>query len=401
MSVQVLVVDQNPVIQTAIENILAPYRLEVISVRDALSGLDLAYKTVPAVILSEFNPEGLMIHSFCARIRQKAAIANVPIYILLQKTDAVDEAKLKQSGVTGVIPKPVDPIRLLEIMKPFMPAQAAVSSAPDATVFEVVAEPDVTVFSDSTVVEAMSDASPLEPPEVPLYAQNGGVPGGMDDDSATQLQYGGDSLGLDQTAFDSALLDQTVLEPSAPSSDLMDLSSAGTPFSEVISSTPSDDQDFGAETTIMDNSKVLDLSSLSDNSEKTLFAPEPPQVEQDFGYDRTVVENAKGLDLSSLSSDSEKTLFAPEPPPAPVSSQNGQHLTSGVSLKESEAISDAARDIIEKVAWEVVPHLTEQALKSNALSTMIEKILWEVLPHVAQKHIQDAIQKLTEEEKLT
>ncbi|HXN05852.1 MAG TPA: response regulator [Nitrospiria bacterium] len=363
MSVQVLVVDQNPVIQTAIENILAPYHLEVISVRDALSGLDLAYKTVPAVILSEFNPEGLMIHSFCARIRQKAAIADVPIYILLQKSDAADEAKLKQSGVTGVIPKPVDPIRLLEIMKPFMPAPVAASPMPDATVFEIEAEPDATDFLDSTVVEAMSEADSLEPPEVPLYALNSGVPGGMDDDSATQVQYGEDPLGLDQTAFDSSLLDQTVLEPSAPPADLMDLSSAGTPFSEVISSTPSNDQDFGAETTIMDNTK--------------------------------------GLDLSSLSGDSEKTRFAPEPPPAPVSSQNGKHLTSGVSLEESEAISDAAREIIEKVAWEVVPHLTEQALKSNALSTMIEKILWEVLPHVAQKQIQDAIQKLTEEEKLT
>jgi len=66
MPAQVLVVDQNPVIQATIENTLSPQNCEVTSVRDALSGLDLAYKIKPDVMIADLRMEGLMVYSFCA-----------------------------------------------------------------------------------------------------------------------------------------------------------------------------------------------------------------------------------------------------------------------------------------------------------------------------------------------
>lgn len=64
-------------------------------------------------------------------------------------------------------------------------------------------------------------------------------------------------------------------------------------------------------------------------------------------------------------------------------------------------ISNAAEKIIEKIAWEVVPFLAEQAIKKEMIATMIEKVIWEVLPPIAEQSVKAAIKKMNEEADLS
>ncbi|MHB8482826.1 MAG: response regulator [Nitrospiria bacterium] len=359
MSAQILVVDQNPVIQTTIENTLSAQKYEVTCVRDALSGLDLAYKIKPDLIIADMRMEGLMIYSFCARIRQKAFLSHIPIFLLIQQNDVYDEAKLRQSGVVGFIKKPIDGQILNESLRPYL--ERFSENIPD---------------------------TPLSPlPENPVKT-NG-------------IEKTEDTLDHDQMVFERTVMDAVKTEePSLPAEDTVRIedllgwpADEVSPFSEVISSPASD------ETQISGFSQVMEQSPLTETSLTTSSA-------------ETVMDTLKGdmgvsteFDVTKTKIDSPALVEKPIRKPEEILSQNGKlnlHTAPSPSIPVSsggikEDVTKAAQEIIEKVAWEVVPHLTEQVLKKEAIAAMIEKVIWDVVPSIAEKSIREAIKKITEE----
>ncbi len=333
MPVQILVVDQNPVVQTTIEKTLIAQNFEVTCVRDALSGLDLAYKIKPDLIIADMRMEGLMIYSFCARIRQKAFLSHIPILLLVQQNDAYDEAKLRQSGVVGFLKKPFNEKELKESLKPYLAR-----------------------FSDH-----FSDAALSPPLESPVKSE--------------MIEKPEEAFDLDQTVFEKTVMspdktntEQSPVEDAVDIEDLLGWSADEvSPFSEVISS-PAPEESAPSDTAMNPFSADTRLDSLRGTSRIT-------------------------TDFEATITNFEKPAFIEEPV------KNFEEVSS-MSIpsggKEAD-ITKITRETIEKVAWEVVPHLTEQALKKEAFAAMVEKVVWEVVPFVVEKSIKEAIKKITEE----
>jgi CheY-like chemotaxis protein len=393
MPAQVLVVDQNPLVQTTIENTLHPQKLEVTSVRDALSGLDLAYKIKPDLIIADLRMEGLMIYSFCARIRQKPYLANIPIFLLVQQNDTFDEGKLRQSGVVGYIQKPVDPDKLNEILSPYLARfSSPASDYPLKRDFETPSQESASV----NLIEEIK-----ETPVSSGFTLDLDNPGTMDE--------------VDERTFvEQASLPPASLEETVKIEDILGWSQDEvSPFSEVISSPSSEETQMAGLTQMMEESLLPDATVVSSPSE-TIFDPgnttldtvfiedpvkkmaPPPEKKPLLLPAAAPVPTYGSLARNDLSATEPKTGIAEK-----ITSQNGKPAPSenaAVSIPDSlpADVSLAARDIIEKVVWEVVPHLTEQALKKEALAAMIEKVLWEVVPHIAEQSVKEAIRKITE-----
>ncbi|MBI1819943.1 MAG: response regulator [Nitrospirae bacterium] len=372
MPAQVLVVDHNPLVQTTIENALHPQKLEVTSVRDALSGLDLAYKIRPDLIIADLRMEGLMIYSFCARIRQKPYLANIPIFLLVQQNDTFDEGKLRQSGVVGYIQKPVDPDKLNEILSPYLARFSSPAS-----------DYPLTPSRESASVNLIEEMK--ETPVSSGFTLDLDNPETMDD--------------VDERTFvEQASIPPASLEETVKIEDILGWSQDEvSPFSEVISSPSSEETQMTGLTRMMEESPLPDATFVSSPS-GTIFDP-----------GNTTLDTVNPLPLPAVPETSEE-IASQNGKPAPsenvaVSVPDSLPVFGSVADKSFRAsdpqvgpadVSLAARDMIEKVVWEVVPHLAEQALKKEALAAMIEKVLWEVVPHIAEQSVKEAIRKITE-----
>lgn len=396
MPAQVLVVDQNPLVQTTIENSLNSQNCEVTSVRDALSGLDLAYKIKPDLMIADLRMEGLMVYSFCARVKQKSFLSNIPIFLLVQQNDVYDEKRLRQSGVVGFIQKPVDTVKLMELVSSYLPQLSIAPLAPSSSV-SVPSAPAVQIDAKGAVPASGNSGS------------------------------GGEEFNMDSTLFDKTMTEtkgKTTFskpEETVKIDDLMDWAQPEvSPFSEVISSPPDVDPEA---TQFVDTTQLMGESAPSS-------APLPPEDFSEVTQFADVTQMAQSTSLNANEKPEENFIsdFMNEPvqepagrvspeatkaaiaPPAIESlseiketagspSANGRSsLPVSMPLGDNLQITKAAEEIIEKVAWEVVPHLAEQALRTEMLSTIIEKIIWEVLPPIAEQMVKDAIQKISEEQ---
>ncbi|MBI3594787.1 MAG: response regulator [Nitrospirae bacterium] len=396
MPAQVLVVDQNPLVQTTIENCLNSQNCEVTSVRDALSGLDLAYKIKPDLMIADLRMEGLMVYSFCARVKQKPFLSHIPIFLLVQQSDVFDEARLRQSGVVGFIQKPVDPQRLKETLGSYL-AQGTLASVPESP----------------SIPGAQSRVS-----ETTRTEMNGRAP--YSENLAEEVQ----PVGTDNTLYDRTMADSKVthslIQPdeTIKIDDLMDWAQPEvSPFSEVMSAVPLEDS--SEATQFADATQVLD-----ENLKESLYSPEDFSEVTQFA-DVTALtgnSNEKSQLSRSLRPEEERAeVRNPDPnqvrksvtetrEPTQSSSVNGKSAPPDMSLsKKPESvmqgdkidISNAAEKIIEKIAWEVVPFLAEQAIKKEMIATMIEKVIWEVLPPIAEQSVKAAIKKMNEEADLS
>jgi CheY-like chemotaxis protein len=387
MPSHVLVVDQNPLVQTTIENSLNSGNCEVTSVRDALSGLDLAYKIKPDLMIADLRMEGLMVYSFCARVKQKAFLSHIPIFLLVQQNDVFDEARLRQSGVVGFIQKPVDPAKLKESVRTFLTPKAE----------SLAVEPSPVPVPGSFEAELGADA-----------AGNGNRNGQPFDRTAVEAQTppkGADSP-RDETIKINDLMEWAQPEVS--------------PFSEVISGATAglnDEVTQFADTTVQgsglpsgSHSLPEDLSEVTQLAEPAQFPMESNGKKNDDFLadllhepepDLTSTESVHRPSTDSLREESSvltdetrsKSIPLAAEPPA-----DGNPASPSALAGLSPEMSAATREIIEKVAWEVVPYLTEQAIKNKLISDMIEKVIWEILPPLAEQSVKAAIKKISEDQ---
>lgn len=71
---------------------------------------------------------------------------------------------------------------------------------------------------------------------------------------------------------------------------------------------------------------------------------------------------------------------------------------NGSTSRSSETVAgmatDAAREAVEKVAWDVVPGLAKESLE-RVVKEVVERIVWDVVPQIAEAAIKKEIERLT------
>ncbi len=120
----------------------------------------------------------------------------------------------------------------------------------------------------------------------------------------------------------------------------------------------------------------------------------------------TPISSAEPLEpVLKLSSQTSSQVPSPENSPDPV-----LHPAVGPEKEGSmdSAVDDASRRVIEEIAWEVVPSLTETLLKDRVQETatkmvqemvhrigqeIVEKVAWEVIPPLAEHAVKKEVEK--------
>ncbi len=172
----------------------------------------------------------------------------------------------------------------------------------------------------------------------------------------------------------------------SPFSELSQDRSVGFDFSLPVSDSPSD---------ALDTTEFLDRNELTPTDQPTPAG----NAEQAFpdipnGALTPEIDAAEPLFAPSSAHPTE----AQQPPPAPAPRPQIAAGRDGSTLPPQSTVEgitkDVTREIVEKVAWEVVPGLAKQSLE-RVVNEVVERIVWDVVPAVAEAAIKREIERLT------
>lgn len=310
---RLLVIDQDPSVQHAVETALSPHGFEVTAVGDGLSALDVALATAPDIILADFRMDGINIFRFFEKLKQKNVLKTVALLLLVSPTEVYDELTLRLVGVSDFLRKPLNAQELLDRVKRYVPTPAAVPSA----------------------------APPVKSPK-------------------------GDEVNIED-----------IMGWSRPST--------ASPFSELS----------------QERSGGIDLSieppaAAPETGEDTLFLERNEVTPSDFLAppvdEHTIVAPAAAAALETAD------RARPGAPPTagertPGLTNRPAGATNGSSGLAHDMVDRVAKDVVEKVAWELLPGLAQQSIE-RIIKDVVERVVWEAVPSIAETAIKQEIERL-------
>jgi DNA-binding response OmpR family regulator len=337
---EILVVDSNMAVRKLLEFALTREGFEVSAFSDGLSGLDAAFKTPPCLFVVDYRMEGMTLNQFLEKVRQREVFKRIPVILMVNTGDQYDETKMRALGMVDTIKKPLDPIEVLEKVK--------VHASADET---------------DTIVTA------IEPPPPPPSVEQA-----EPDDEMVRIE---ELLGW-----------------SSPSEE--------SPFSE-ISETQVENQKKGEVETIKATGPSFNLEEAKKEAENKeeliLFEEEELKVSDSDQKDSRLNEasfaavssaSAIGGLSAEVSTPLEEDLNPPPsqkvaeekdrsvqiaPQAEPVQGVSPSNLTQleGVTRQVvEEFVHKIAPDIVEKVAWEVIPSLAEITVQKSVGTIQIK-----------------------------
>ena len=116
----VLVVEDNPLNMKLIRSLLQLGDFDMLEAPDAESGIELAKKRKPDLILMDIQRPGMDGLSATQIIRNDPSLKNVPIVAITSYAMHGDEQKAKSAGCSGYIAKPIDTRSFLDTINEYM-----------------------------------------------------------------------------------------------------------------------------------------------------------------------------------------------------------------------------------------------------------------------------------------
>ncbi|HUK56023.1 MAG TPA: response regulator [Nitrospiria bacterium] len=359
MAKKLLVVDSNLAIQKLVEYNLSREKFEVTCLNDGLSALDLLAQIDPDLILADFHLEGISFVRFCEKVKQKQTSKERAILVLVSGTDSYDPNTLVSLGVVDFVKKPLEPKDLIEKLKEL--------SQDAATLIDRAPKP--------VVPAALDSPPPLPPSQTPVAASpppskdqaeimkieellGWSLPGEKPPGEVSQKAEKGIPEIDNETTMIQSRTDVTAL-PSAPPEPTKE-------SSEVPAVSPPPALEDSEQTVIGLRTPPISPPSTTPEAPADAATPaskvEPPEAP------------SPPVTLATLEEAFPQLYTSPEtieaPPPTPTVQEAGAQPppASGGTVSQEmveSLVSKMAREIIEKVAWDVVPSLAETMIKEE------------------------------------
>ena len=406
MPVKILLADKSITIQKVVEMLFSGRDYEVSCASDGETALNEAGRIVPDVVLADVDLPRIDGYSFSARLKQIPALAQTPVVLMLSRDDVFDEAKAKQAGIADSIEKPFESQELMGKVRkavaaapprPVEPAAAAPRPAPvaapaaaarptppapppkqttPADIFDIIQEAPTKAElkraaaapSPAVEEEAVFEVEPeleMEEPQVREAEQV--LPVG--DKAVSEMRAG---LGLtdkaEQIEPDLAIFESLGMAATAaldtyakPSKGLPKTASVDLPLPEAREYVPpvQREPEVAAPAFALSEDQLLSMAqttiSKMANDVFTKLPPvQPPTVSPEEL--RTMAEAA----TAKLAQE----LFAQLPPIQPPTVSE-EMIRSVMDESIAKVVRETAREVIEKIAWEVIPQLAEVLIKEE------------------------------------
>jgi two-component system cell cycle response regulator DivK len=120
MKKKILVIEDNEQNLYLVTFLLERHGFKVIAARDGISGIETAIREVPDLILLDIQLPAMDGYAVAARLKESAALTQVPIVAVTSYAMAGDREKALASGCTGYIVKPFNPDTFLSEIEAYM-----------------------------------------------------------------------------------------------------------------------------------------------------------------------------------------------------------------------------------------------------------------------------------------
>lgn len=117
MGKKILVVEDSPTVRKMVESSLKKEEYEVLYAEDGASALGIAETSSPDLIFLDHSPPILDGLRLCAELKQNDKLKNIPIIMLLDKSQMKKEKELRQAGADAFVGKPLNPKDILGKVK--------------------------------------------------------------------------------------------------------------------------------------------------------------------------------------------------------------------------------------------------------------------------------------------
>lgn len=119
----ILVVEDNPITEKILRLSLESEGYEVLAARDGRTALRITEDRCPDLVLQDLILPDISGFDLVARLRSRPGWDGIPILALSGFVTALEEARLSVTGFDDFIPKPIEPSRLLQIIRAYLPRQ--------------------------------------------------------------------------------------------------------------------------------------------------------------------------------------------------------------------------------------------------------------------------------------
>ena len=388
MPIKILLADKSITIQKVVEMLFSGREYEVASVSDGEAALNEATRSVPDVVLADVDLPRIDGYSLAARFKKVPALAQTPVILMMSRDDVYEGEKGKQAGIVDFIAKPfesqeligkvkkalplasprpvVEPAPMAAAPRPIAPAQPRQAAPTD--IFDIInnapspAEVVRTVAPAPEEEEAVYEVEPVvEEVEAPLAQEEAkALPIGAK--AVEEMRAG---LGLAEkteerqpeiVTFESF---EAALEPEQPlplPTPVKSSSAAPRPVSPLSATSPRKPKE--------------ELRKPSEEPMTTMAAEvltdmPPPSVP-------TISEEAmRKIAEESIEKTAEKVFQDIPLPTLPKISD--ETIRRGIEEAVMKVARLMAREIIEQVAWEVIPQLAETLVKEEIERLKLEQ----------------------------
>jgi CheY-like chemotaxis protein len=415
MPVKLLLADKSITIQKVVEMLFSGREYEVICVSDGENALSEASRVVPDVVLADIDLPRIDGYNFATKIKQIPALAQIPVILMMSRDDVYNDAKGRESGIIDHIAKPFESQELIGKVKKALaavrisePAPAARATASTPPKPPLVSTPPATpVVPPAALKDASKPKQPLPPTDIfdiiqeaPTQAElkrTAAPTHAEEDESVFEVEpvvEVEEPLGSDLEQ--SLPLGEKAVEEMRAGLGLTDKKKEAEPEIVTFESLDMATQTFGDFSP--SPKKPMQPSAEPPQSitrpadvqrrEPEVVAPsmQATQISEEMVrkmVEETVAKMAKDvfaksppvqvptLPESELRSMAEAAIaelakevieMLPPPRPPKVSEET---VRRGIEDAVSKIAREMAREVIEKVAWEVIPELAEQLIKQE------------------------------------
>lgn len=118
MTKTILTVDDSRTMRDMLKMALVESGYNVIQAVDGVHGLEVLHASpIPDVIVTDINMPKMDGFGLIEAVRKDERYRSVPILVLTTESDAAKKQRAKQSGATGWIVKPFDPVKLIAAIR--------------------------------------------------------------------------------------------------------------------------------------------------------------------------------------------------------------------------------------------------------------------------------------------
>ena len=107
--VRILVVDDDDLVLSLIENILSKDGFDVETTNDSSGALNLIERTHPDVVISDLMMPNVDGFDLCKGVRDNKDLDDIKFIVVTAKAYASDEARAFECGANGYLKKPINP----------------------------------------------------------------------------------------------------------------------------------------------------------------------------------------------------------------------------------------------------------------------------------------------------